>query len=309
MTQSLENLTVDNQGLPYSDSHPPSMVEEPQSLWKRYSLGIAANNKVVNSNLLYVTPIEAISMQDGELISNPFHQEAEGWDGNDELYKTKVITDTAIECLWKGDTNRRTPPDIRRGERVWIWRYADRDQFYWTSAGMDDHLRKLETVVWGISGTPVETENGTLPDHGYHIEMSTHKGSITVQTSAKNGEYTTYAIQIDAKAGRITISDALGNNIHLNSKDTIIEMENADKTIVQLNKQDINMKAPQSISMEAGQNIVIKAGNAVKVESGAHIVLKPSGKLLVDGISQFLQMMQAMGIQSTLPIEGPSDTI
>lgn len=301
--------------LPYPDNQPPQLVEEPKSLWKRYSLGIAANNKVVDSKLLYVTPIEVIQLQNGELISNPFHQESEGWDAKDELYKTKVITDTAVEAIWKGETNRRTAPDVRRGERVWLWRYADRDEYYWESAGLDDHLRKLETVVYGISGTPDEPKDGTQPDHGYYAEMSTHKGSITVTTSCKNGEFTTYAIQIDAKNGRVTISDAIGNRIHLNSKDTLIELYNADKTFIQLDKQNIHINAPDSIDAHAGSNVDIQAGNAIRLEAGGNIVLKADGKLLVDATSEFqkevtmVQKLTANGIQSGAPIVGPTDTI
>lgn len=289
-------------------------VRRPEaSAWKLYSLGIAANNKVVNSDILYVVPIESIQMQDGQLISNPFFQESEGWDGNDELYRTKVTTDAAIEAIWKGETNRRTAPDVRRGERVWLWRFADSDKFYWESAGMDDHLRKLETVVYGISGTPEESENGSMPNYGYHLEMSTHKGVITLQTSAKNGEFTTYAIQIDAKNGRITISDALGNNIHLDSQQTVIELENADRTIVRLQKQDIYINAMNNILMKAdnqmtlsSKNVEILASEQLKIDSPKTLI---TGELHVQGKSTFDQKMTANGIESSAPIEGPSDTI
>lgn len=299
---------------PYADGARRE-IKEQSSQWKLYSIGIAANNKVVDSELLYVVPIEAVSMQDGELISQPFTQDAEGWDGDDKLYRVQVKTDTAIQCRWKRETNRRTPPDVRRGERVEIYRFADRDIFYWASMGLDEHLRKLETMVIGISGTPKEEEDGTLPDHGYHIELSTHKGSITIQTSAKNGEKCTYAIQIDAMGGKVTISDELGNNFHINSNEAIVEMENADKTIVQLNKQDIFMKAANNIAAEAGNNITFNAGNAIELKAGANIVLSPGGKVLVNGKSQFMDTVQmdakltATGIESAEPIIGPTDTI
>lgn len=300
--------------LPYS-SGARREIREQSSQWKLYSTGIAANNKVVDSELLYVVPMEAVSMQDGELISQPFTQDAEGWDGKDELYRVQVKTDTAIQCRWKRETNRRTPPDVRRGERVEIWRFADRDVFYWASMGMDEHLRKLETYVIGISGTPNEDEDGTQPDYGYHMEFSSHKGRITIATSAKNGEKCTYAVQLNPADGKLTISDELGNNFHINSLEAIVEMENADKTIVQLNKQDIFMKAENNIDVKAGNDIIMKAGNNFTVEAGSKLKLKGS-QIEVDGETEFKsevemkEKLTANGIESlTAPIKGPTDEI
>lgn len=288
-------------------STPLEYMSRQESEFKLYSLGIAANNKVINSNTLYVTPIESVMMQDGELVSKPFKQDGEGWDVDDKKYNTTVKTDTAIECTWIGSTNRRTSPDVRRGERVQIYRFADRDEYLWDSLGLDDHLRKLETMTLGISGTPDEKKHGTDLDKGYFIEFSTHKGAITIWTSKENGEFTTYAVQIDAKNGRYTVSDALGNNVHINSKDTIVELENADGTLVQLNKQDVIVKAPR--------NIDVKAENAIRIEAGFNLVLKAGGKVLVDGQAEFLSPVKmyapltATGITSSAPITGPSDTI
>ena len=304
-------------------SAPLNYITRQESELKFYSLGLAANNKKVDSNTLYVTPIESVMMQNGELISKPFDQEAEGWDIDDKKYTTLVNTDTALECDWMGETNRRTSPDVRRGERVKIYRFADRDEYQWESLGLDDHLRKLETYVFGISGTPDEKKRGTDLDKGYFMEFSSHKGAITIWTSKENGEFTTYAIQIDAKNGRYTVSDALGNNFHINSKDTIVEMENADGTLVQLNKQDIIVRAPRNIDVkagnnievQAGKNIVIKADNAGKFEAGANLVLKAGGKVMVEGQAQFLDEVKmdakltATGIESSAPIVGPTDTI
>jgi hypothetical protein len=305
------NAQPNQESIPLEELHPQS------SKLIFFSLGIAANNKVVGSNKLYVFPHEALPLRDGELISQPFDQVANGWDASDQMYQTKVITDTSLECDWfpVHQGNRRTSPDIRRGERIEIWRYADRDEYLWCEIGADSHLRKLETVVWGVSGTPDEKIDGTQPENSYFCEVSTHKKSITISTSKKNGEYTTYAIQIDAGGGKITISDALGNNIHFNSKETLIEMENADGTVIQCNRQDIIMKAPQNVNVKAENNIDIKAGNAIRVEAGANLVLKAGGKVLVDGQAEFLDPVKmnapltATGITSSAPITGPSDTI
>lgn len=286
---------------------PVTHIQKQSSKLVPYSLGIAANNKKVGSDILLVTPIEALTMLDGEIASSPHNKRAQGVDASGDVYQTTVTQDLAIQCTWYpvSNSNRRTSPDVRRGERVMIYRFADRNEYVWQSLGMDDHLRKLETVVFSISGTPDESIDGTLPENSYFVEMSTHNGSITVQTSKQNGEFSSYAIQIDAKNGKIIAADALGNKIVLDSAETLIELTNADNTTVQLDKQKILLKAEQSITAEAGEKIHIKTKHFIVDADKSSF----SKDIEVGGQSKFGGAMKANGITSPEPISGPSGTI
>lgn len=272
-----------------------------------YSLGIAANNKEIGSDVLLVTPIEALTLLDGEIASKPHNKRAQGEDADGNVYQTTVTQDLAIPCKWYpvSNSNRRTSPDVRRGERVMIYQFADRNEYVWQSLGMDDHLRKLETVVFSISGTPDEDVDGTLPENAYFVEMSSHNGSITVSTSVKNGEYTSYAVQIDAKNGKFVAADALGNKIVLDSANTLIELTNADDTTVQLDKQKILLQAKQSITAEGTEKVHVKTKHFI-VDADKTTFSKD---IEVGGKSKFGQQMQANGITSPQPISGPSGTI
>lgn len=299
----------------------PTMPEE-GSQFKFYSLGIVANNKAMSSHTIQVTPIEALTMIDGELGSIPVEQEIEGTDAEGNSYVSKVTTDTAIEADWLpglGASNRRTPPDVRRGERVLLFQYADTDQYYWTSLGLDDHLRKLETVVYSWSGTTDEAEDSSEPENSYQLEVSTHAGHITLLTSKKNGEHCIFGIQINTKDGNIKIVDDLDNELVFDSKNTHLWLKNADGTLMELNKKNIKLYAPDKIHIEAVNQVLMKA-KTIKQQctdfflESTNYSLKCStgvveGQITFKNKVTFQTQTQHNGIVSSSPIVGPSDTI
>lgn len=261
---------------------PVTSFSEQTSKLRFYSLGIAAENKEKGSKELLVTPIEVLTLLDGEIGSDPSPSKAQGIDADGNTYQTTVTKDRAIPCTWfpMQNTNRRTAPDVRRGERVMILVFADRNEYVWVSLGMDDNLRKLETVTYTISGTADEEVDGTLPGNCYMFEMSSDKGLVTFSTSKVNGEVASYCVQIDAKGGRIAFGDDKGNYLKLDTKETSVEMVNSYGTTMKINKSDFLLK---------GKKGVIDVDN-----------------LTVTGKSSFLKQMQASGIVSpAYPIKGP----
>ena len=311
-----------------------------QSQLKIYSLGLVANNKAMSDEegkpefRIQVTPIESLSMLDGELASLPEDQEASGTDASGQSYSSKIKTDTAVEAKWlpgSSGTNRRTPPDVRRGERVLIWQYGDTTEFYWSSLGMDDHLRKLETAIYTWSGTTDEAVDGTQEGNCYSLEISTHTGQITLKTSKANNEHCVYGIQINAKEGNIKIVDDLDNEFVFDSAETNLWMKNADGTYLELNKEIINAYAPDAMNFEAKNSISFKTKDysiactnykctstnfenacATGVFKGNYTFenqLTVSQAFKANGPAGFEQQIQAKGMRSTLPIIGPSDTI
>lgn len=234
-----------------------------QSFLHEYSIGIVAENKALGSTKILVTPYEKTQLVDGDLKSNPTKVTSQGKDAQGTNYTVNATMDNVIEAEWlRGtSTNRRTAPDVRRGERVRIYRYADTDQFYWQPMGLDDHLRKGETVIYSFSGTKDEKEDSTKPENSWYMEVSTHNGAATFQTSKKNGEKFGYTIQVDAKNGRVLIQDDVGNSIELDSINTVLLLVNKDQTSVELNKKDINIYAPDNLNIETGKSVNIKTKN------------------------------------------------
>lgn len=229
-----------------------------------YSIGYVAENKSLGSKIIKVTPVETIPMVDGEIKSSPSPLEDSGVDSDGNSYTVKVSSDNAIEAKWLPfGSNRMTAPDVRRGERVMLWRYADAEQLYWTDLGFDEHLRRLETVIMSISGTQDEGTEALDPDNTYYLEASSHNKSITLRTSQKNGEFTRYTFQFNLADGAVTLADDLGNFFELDSAETKLTLQNVEGTMISLDKQNIIGNAPKNIDLTAGAMFRVTVGGSV----------------------------------------------
>lgn len=217
-----------------------------------YSIGTAAENKALDSQFLEVVPLEDQPFLDGELTDNATKYTANGTDADGSAYNHEIDTSVTVKAAWLpfGQSNRQTPPDIRRGEMVVLFRFADNDEFWWTTIRNDNKLRRLETVIYGIVATSEEDVEATH-ENMYWIEMSSHQKLIHLHTSKANGEFCTYDIQINAGDGCIVIQDDQGNYFSFDSKNHRIELYNQDGSHIDVNKTSIAMTATDTISHEA----------------------------------------------------------
>jgi hypothetical protein len=232
------------------------------------SIGIVAENKELSSNVIKVVPIELTPLVDGEILDSASTAESKGLNANGDEYTVKVKVDITIDAEWFSlDTNRRTSPDVRRGEQVLVWQYGDTDKYYWTSMGRDDILRRLETVVWAWSDESDPDSNIELDDSNtYNIEVSTHRQHMTLNTCKNNGEAFKYTIQVNAKDSNVLIKDDGGNFIIMDSANTKIQLHNADQTDIALDRKDINMYAPNDMNIVVDNNFNMSVGNNLTVD-------------------------------------------
>lgn len=246
---------------------------------KVYSIGIAAENlKLGNgpdkapNRILEVTPIEDSPMLDGEINSDHTEDQVKSEDvnGGQEQIKTKSANSVKASWLPLGSSNRFTPPNVRRGERVVLYRYSDEDKFYWTTLFDDLKLRKLETVIYAFSGTQDENDQSITPDSYYFLEVSTHKGLVHFHTSKKNGEFCSYDLQINPKDGLIKIEDDMGNLFIFDSQEKQIAMKNADDNYMEINKKNTTFNVPETLTIKA-KNVVQQVNESIKTEAGNSI--------------------------------------
>ncbi len=240
-----------------------------------YSIGVASENKPLDTRHLNVTPIEMLSALDGEIKFDPQDEVVRGVDSRGNEYEIKVTMDNSITAEWyPGASNRVTPPDIRRGELIEIFRLADTDKFYWRCMGLRDDLRRLETVIWAFNGTPNEGDKGISYETSYFFEVSTHKKLITMSTSQANGEPFRYTFQFNTGEGNVLLTDDVGNHVLLDSANTNIHLENIEGTMVELNKQDINFYAPNDLNGLVDNNVNLKVGNNMNIDVVKDISIK-----------------------------------
>lgn len=241
-----------------------------------YSLGIVAANKELNSSLIEVTPIEEFPMLDGEITDNINQYEANFKNAKEEPFKVDIKTTASIRAKWLpiNNSNRRTSPDVRRGEHVILYRFADTDEYWWNTLKNDNRIRRLETVIYSFNNLSTENKEDDA-DSSYWLEVSTHRKIMHVHTSKNDGEPFAYDIQINAKDGKLVITDDAGNYFVLNSKDNHIRIENATGSYVELDKDVININANDKVNMTTPK--VIMTGELLVAKN-----TQVSGSLQVD---------------------------
>lgn len=256
------------------------MLDNSASVFRCVAIGTAAENKEIKSNKLVVTPIEKLPFMDGEMVDRVDAVEYSGVDAEGKSTAGKSFVSNNIEAVWLPETNRRTPPDVMRGEHVEIYQYANNDKYYWRSSGLDDKLRRLETIVVGIAANPGLGVDGIDPENMYFIEISSHKKMVTLSTSQKNGEVCTYDFQFDMSSGKVVLEDNVGNHALLDSLGFKWELQNALGTVFRLNKQDMYGYAPRNIFLKADNNVDVKAKKITLDGGGSVFTLEASGTTL-----------------------------
>ena len=251
------------------------------TVFRMYCLGVAGENKSLTSRHLAIIPTERTPAMDGEIAFNPQSRTFSGSDKNGDPYQISVTEDATLTAEWLPmGSNRVTPPDVRRGEPVVVYRLADSGRYYWRCMGLRDDLRRLETVIWAFNANPDDESNGNGVDidNCYFIEVSTHTKQITLGTTQKNGEPYGYGIQLDTAKGKFTLEDTIGNILHLDSAWSLWEMINSSGTHVRLDKKIIYMFAPDKIDMEATnliemrtRDLIMRVDNSTRLMSGNSI--------------------------------------
>lgn len=220
-----------------------------------HSYGLVSNIKKMGESEIKVIPIEYSFGRPDAVFHNPEIQEFK-MDTSEGVETISLLTTNSITAKWfKLNSNRITPPDVRRNDKVMILRNGETDDYYWMDCNTAN-VKRLETVVWAFSADPKEPIAKDL-SNAYRLELSTHNKTITLHTSKANEEPFEYAIQINADDGIFTVTDDVGNTITLNSRDTYIKAINKDKSFIDINKKDILIHAEQDIKATARRNITM----------------------------------------------------
>jgi len=183
-----------------------------------YSLGIVVRDIKLGEDTIDVYPIEKLPDAKEDLTENknPLIVELKDNCGNKEtiiIHREQVIK---AKWLSINQYNRMTPPTIRKGEFVLLYRFSNADIFYWDTLFNDPRMRKEEVVVHAFSDKPEMDLNETL-DNMYYIKVDTKNKEIHFHTTDKYGEACTYDITLNTKEGTLILKDGLGNTITLNS--------------------------------------------------------------------------------------------
>lgn len=229
----------------------PPNIQERASVFRFYSVGTVAANKPLSSFVIEVVPQEDSPMIDGELTDNGQSTRVKTTDADGAARESVSNTSLALSATWLpiGSSNRRTAPDVRRGETVMIYQFGNQDKYFWTTLTDDSRLRKLETVIWGFSATADENAEPS-PDNFYYLEISTHTKMITFHTTKANGEPFMYDFQLNTGEGTFLMTDDAGNFHMLDSNQNQWKQQTGNGAYMEAIKEDLNFFAPKRISMK-----------------------------------------------------------
>ena len=218
------------------------MSAERESGLKLYSLGIVAVTKDKGSDAIKVTPIEVLTLGNKKLSEEKNNYKVEMPDAKGIKRSSEIESESMLIAKWIpfGHSNRLTPPDVVAGETVILFRFADTEEYYWTTIFREPKLRRLETVNYGYCNIPQGLEPFDKQT-SYWFEVSTDQKYIKLHTSKNDGEPYEYDITLDTEKGNLLIDDNSGNSIELNSEQNKLSI---------LTNTDVYIKSP-TVTIEA----------------------------------------------------------
>lgn len=246
------------------------------SMLKMVSFGTVAANKLLSSMDIEVVPVEKLTMLNGELTDNLVTETTKGVDSSGAAFESTAKNAVSVTARWLPfGSNRKTAPDVRRGEQVCIWQYGDADKYYWSELEYNGKLRKLETVVFMISNTKAEEEEAAA-ENTYFFSWSTHDKIVQLHTSISDGEPFGYDFILNTKDGNLQITDTIENTVFLDSAAKRIVLKNAAGTFFDLNDENLFINVVKDMVTVVGGDMttIVKGKSSTKVE-GDYLVDAP----------------------------------
>src|SRR5690606_3791141 len=132
------------------------------------------------------------------------------------------------EWIGIGESNRRTCPNVRRGEELILYTLADSNKIFWTPRNKKSGLRCKETAVWAFAATEEEGDKALDDENSYIVEVSTHRKVILISTSKASGEKSRFFVQLNAGEGIATLADDCDNEVTIDSLTPRISLINGE---------------------------------------------------------------------------------
>lgn len=215
-------------------------------------IGIAAEDKKINSRELKIFIKDLLPFYQGKLTEKKAEYQVDG--GN---YKGTIKVSNVITATWfSNDTNRRYPPDVKKGEQVKVQIYSDQDQYHWTSLGRDDDKRRTERISIGAANTPNDPTPVNM-ENSYGMNIDTQDGkTLTLHTSKSAGEKNKYMLQFSGDGRTARLSDDNNNEIIIESEIPRVYMRNNDGGLLELSKKNITIIAPEDFLLKVGRQAI-----------------------------------------------------
>ena len=244
------------------------------SVIENLGMGKVAATKETNTGQIMVYLPGKFPLADGKVEANAEQSQKQSVDAQGNTVNSDILISNAVPAHWKpmGDSNRVSPPDVREGSEVSIYQIKGQKKFYWTTWGVNAKTMRLETVIYGWSGSPEATENITEEEEDFNLDnfytlmISTHTGKTTFRTSQKNGEKTIFEIMVDSMAGRVMVGGKEKNYLVFDDIAHSLMYKNTEGSVFLVEKKKMTAYAPDSISINADKEISLLT-KALKIQT------------------------------------------
>lgn len=235
------------------------MSEETSKL-HLYSLGRATENIEEGTLILHVDTYEIRVTTDGEVANQADETEVEGVDSTGSKYRQKSSSGSSIAATWlkRNHPNRETPPMVRRGTEVLVYRYGDTANYFWETR--DEAKLTTEVVRYVFSAHDDDNQDVRTKDNSYILDVDTLRKIVSFSTSKAREEKTRYDVQFDSGRGELIIQDEQGQQINVSSIKSRIGMITAQDAMLELIRQNMNMKLPGSGDWKIAKNFTENIG-------------------------------------------------
>jgi len=244
-----------------------------ESNLKLYSIGIVVRDKVPGSDEAIICPIESMSIQpSGSIAESSQTYTSTTKNIDNQGFSAEIASSNYLSAKWLplADSNRTTAPDVYANETVIVFKFANVEEYYWTSLFREPSLRKQETVLSSYSNVKAFGSSYNLTT-SYWSLFDTRGKQVKLHTSDNDGEHCKYDIEVNTKAGNVTIKDSKGNSIVLDSSSNSAVVTTVNSTTV--NSPNITLNGNVTITGD----LTVKGG----MSSGGNV--SAAGSVSVSG--------------------------
>lgn len=230
-----------------------------------YSLGYVAKDKEKDKFYIEVAPIEQLPSADGKIVgTNIVNDNVK--DSVGKSISNVVNKSTTLLAKWvKLDgSNRVNPPDVCKGETVFIYTFNSTDAYFWSTMFVEPDLRKRERAMyfWSNKGSVTGAD---WANKGYSMIVDTYDKYILLHTTDNDGEAAAYDIEIDTGKGTISISDNAENKLVLTTTEHKLQIKT--NASIELETKKFSIKNSVGEVMSILSSLVTAIMNEVHVDS------------------------------------------
>lgn len=277
-----------------------------QSTFHPIGIGYVMSNKLLRKMEIEFYLPEQANLRDGEILPGSKDLKYSLEDINQLVRRGVITTANTLPATWLPmSAHHLEAPSVRRGERVLIYAMANSKTYYWKEMGLDENLRKLDTVVWAISATRDEEDTVLTAKNTYWVEFSSHSKKIAIVTSQADGEPFGYELFLDTAKGEFRVLDSVSNYVELVSAENKIQMVSAEQAFAKVEKNTVQLQTPEGAEYYIdGKEIMSNNADGCKYTMiGDEVVLSsPAGGKLV--INKDVVAQNADG--SKMELTGPA---